>query len=45
MEYAKPEVNLVSTATAAIQNLGKQFNSNPDSSRTKVTEPAYEADE
>jgi hypothetical protein len=45
MKYEKPEVTLVSTATAAIQSLGKQISPNPDSSRTKLTVGAYEADE
>ena len=45
MRYEKPEVTLVSTATVAIQSLGKQISPSPDSSRTKVTVAAYEADE
>jgi len=45
MRYEKPEVAQVSTATVAIQSLGKQISPSPDSSRTKVTVGAYEADE
>jgi hypothetical protein len=45
MEYQKPEVTLVSTAATAIQGVGKQINPNPDSSLTKLTVSAYEADE
>jgi hypothetical protein len=45
VNYAKPEVMLVSIASAEIQGLGKQINPNPDSSQTSVTVAAYEADE
>jgi hypothetical protein len=51
MKYSKPEVNLLSTATAAIQNhMPKQGStldgqSSPPAPGIHVTAPAYEADE
>ena len=47
MKYNKPEVTLLTAATAAIQGQGKSgipFD-NPPTNSTHLTVPAYEADE
>jgi hypothetical protein len=46
MKYTKPEITLINPAVAAIQGSGKSgiaFDNVP--LRTRVTVPAYEADE